>query len=160
WSAEVAGVNVSDAALYLNAPHPHPPLSAKRLLSFTMKSTSCKLPGTVALGNVSICLGFQWTFAILAPSGNGLPLPGMPDWYALIITGLARIAAITLSLWLMETVCQLSYPLNSENASPFGTRTLYLAPPVSCAVAALTPTTASPETASNTTMLTTTRMLL
>ena len=78
-SAVVAGVKVSDAALYLNAAHPHPPLSANLLLSFTMKSTSCRLAGTVALGNVSIFFGFQWIFAIWEPSGNGLPLPGIPD---------------------------------------------------------------------------------
>ena len=76
----VKGVNWSDAASYLNAAHPHPPLSANRLLSFTMKSTSCRLAGTVVLGNVSCFFGFQWIFAILAPSGKGLPLPGMPDW--------------------------------------------------------------------------------
>jgi hypothetical protein len=44
-SATVAGLNVSDAASYSNAPHPHPPLSANLLLSFTMKSTSCCVPG-------------------------------------------------------------------------------------------------------------------
>src|SRR5216117_2439813 len=36
--------------------------------------------GTVAVGNVSSFFGFQWIFAILEPSGKGLPLPGMPDW--------------------------------------------------------------------------------
>src|SRR5207244_12968216 len=60
----------------------------------------------------------------------------------------------------METVCQLSYPLNSENASPFGTRTVYLAWPVSCAETALAPRTASTETASKTTMITTAGILL
>src|SRR5438552_6985844 len=60
----------------------------------------------------------------------------------------------------MATVCQLSYPLNSENASPFGTRTEYLACPVSCAVTALTPKTASTETASETTVITTAGILL
>ena len=35
--------------------------------------------GTVAAGNVSIFFGFQWIFAILAPSGKGLPLPGTPS---------------------------------------------------------------------------------
>ena len=43
-----------------------------------MKSTSCSVPGTVAAGNVSSFFGFQWILAILEPSGNGLPLPGMP----------------------------------------------------------------------------------
>src|SRR5262249_16173188 len=65
-----AGLNVSDAVSYLKAPHPHPPLSANRLLSFTMKSTSCKLAGTVAVGSASSFFGFQWTFAILTPSGR------------------------------------------------------------------------------------------
>src|SRR5260370_37357598 len=37
------------------------------------------------------------------------------------------------------TTCQSSYPLNSENASPFGTCTVYL----SCAEMALPPKTAS-----------------
>src|SRR5438093_5035605 len=60
----------------------------------------------------------------------------------------------------METVCQLSYPLNSENASPFGTRTVYLAWPVSCAEVALLPRKASTETASETTMITTAGILL
>src|SRR5207249_754865 len=55
----------------------------------------------------------------------------------------------------MEIVCQLSYPLNSENASPFGTRTVYLAWPVSCAEVALLPRTVSTETASETTTITT-----
>src|SRR6266403_2817992 len=92
-SAVVAGVNLSDAAAYLNAAHPHPPLSANRLLSFTMKSTSCRLAGTVVLGNVSCFFGFQWIFAILAPSGKGLPLPGTPALYASIIAGFPRITA-------------------------------------------------------------------
>src|SRR5947207_12335595 len=60
----------------------------------------------------------------------------------------------------METVCQLSYPLNSENASPFGTRTVYLAWPVSCAEVARLPRTASTATASETTMITTAGILL
>src|SRR2546425_2680827 len=60
----------------------------------------------------------------------------------------------------METVCQLSYPLTSENASPFGTRTVYLAWPVSCADVALLPRTARTETASETTTITTAGILL
>ena len=67
-----------DAASYSNAPQPHPPLSLNLLLSFTMKSTSCSVPGTVAAGNVSSFFGFQWIFAILEPSGKGLPFPGTP----------------------------------------------------------------------------------
>src|SRR6185436_8251936 len=59
----------------------------------------------------------------------------------------------------MEIVCQPSYPRNSENASPFGTRTVYLAWPVSCAEMVLPPRTASTETASETTTITTTGIL-
>src|SRR5438552_13853260 len=60
----------------------------------------------------------------------------------------------------METVCQPSYPLNSENARPFGTRTVYLAWAVSCAEMALPPKTAGTETASETTTITTAGILL
>src|SRR6266480_1495237 len=60
----------------------------------------------------------------------------------------------------METVCQPSYPLNSENASPFGTRTVYFAWAVSCAEMAPPPKTASTETASETTTITTAGTLL
>src|SRR5881296_1713915 len=69
-------------------------------------------------------------------------------------------SAISFSFRLMETVCQPSYPLNSENASPFGTRTVYFAWAVSCAEMALTPKTASTETASATTVITTAGILL
>src|SRR2546427_5890046 len=60
----------------------------------------------------------------------------------------------------METVCQASYPLNSENASPFGTRTVYLAWAVSCAEIVLPPKPASTETASETTTITAAGILL
>src|SRR5207249_320675 len=60
----------------------------------------------------------------------------------------------------METVCQPSYPLNSENSSPFGTRTVYLAWAVSCAEMVLPPKPASTETASETTTITTAGILL
>src|SRR5262249_11294146 len=42
------------------------------------------------------------------------------------IAGLPSVMAITFSFRLMEMACQDSYPLNSENASPPGTFTLYL----------------------------------
>src|SRR5689334_22926628 len=135
-SAVVDGMNVSEAVSYLNAAQPQPPLSANRLLSFTMKSTSCSVSGTTVVENVACFFGFQWILAILTPSGNGVPLSGMPAWKALIISGLARVTASSLSLWLMATVGQLSYPLNSENASPPGTCTAYFAGPASCAVTA------------------------
>src|SRR5436189_4016857 len=55
------------------------------------------------------------------------------------MTGLPRIIATTFSFRLMEMACQASYPLNSENASPPGTFTVYL----SCAEMAKPPKTAS-----------------
>src|SRR5271168_2796662 len=92
-----------------------------------MRSTSCWVPGTVGPpGSAGFTFAFQWTFTILAPSGKGLPLPGMPALKALIITGFPTIAASVLPLWLMEITCQLSYPLNSENARPFGILRAYL----------------------------------
>src|SRR5882762_6339477 len=36
------------------------------------------------------------------------------------------MTAITFSPWLKEMACHASYPLNSENASPPGTFTVYL----------------------------------
>jgi hypothetical protein len=44
----------------------------------------------------------------MAPSGTGLPLPGMPALKALIIAGLPRITAIAVALWLTATVSQVS----------------------------------------------------
>ena len=57
----------------------------------------------------------------------------MPDRYASIITGLARIIANACSVLLTETDCQFSYPLTSENARPPGIDILYL----SCAAIAM-----------------------
>src|ERR1700727_341127 len=92
-----------------------------------MRSTSCWGPGPVGPpGSLRLTFAIQWTFAILAPSGKGSPLPGMPALKALIITGLPRIAASACPLWLREITCQLSYPLNSENARPFDILRAYL----------------------------------
>src|SRR4029078_5151064 len=101
-SASVPGMKVAVAGLYLNTAQPQPALSAKRLLSFTMKSTSCSGPGAVVSGKYGFICGFQWIFAILAPSGKGLPLSGMPALYAAIISGLARMTATSFraGLWL------------------------------------------------------------
>src|SRR5580692_388114 len=71
-------------------------------------------------------MGFQWIFAILAPSGKGLPLPGTPALNASIIVGFPTITANNPPLRLTAMTCQPSYPLNSENASPFGTFNSYL----------------------------------
>src|SRR5215467_1980059 len=113
--------------------YPHPCVSENLLLSFSMNSTSVRSPGTVSgvlaeKGRSVNFFGLHSIFAILEPSGKGLPLPGTPFLYASIITGFARISLITFwaSVWLGPTACQSSYPLNSENASPFRTFTVYL----------------------------------
>src|SRR5579871_1425914 len=92
-----------------------------------MKSASCWTLGTVGgPGAFVFCWGTQWIFAIFEPSGNGLPLPGIPERNASMTVGFPRMAAIKLPFWLMETSCQFSYPRNSEKASPPGTETVYL----------------------------------
>src|SRR5580704_7214046 len=131
--AKVAGVNVPDAASYSNVPYPHPCVSENLLLSFSMNSTANSSPGTVSGvlaekgGSVSF-FGLHSIFAIFEPSGKGFPLPGTPFLYASIITRFARMSLITFwaSVRLGLTACQSSYPLNSENGSPFGTATVYL----------------------------------
>src|SRR5262249_34298216 len=67
------------------------------------------------------------------------PLPGMPVWNALTITGLPRMTATTFSFRLIPMACHDSYPRKSENARPPGTFTVYL----SCAELAKTPKRAS-----------------
>jgi hypothetical protein len=91
-----------------------------------MKSTFCCFPGTVAVGKNWFFSGAQWIFAILAPSGAGLPFAGKPDLKAAIIAGLPTMTATAFSVELVEMASQLSNPLNSENARPPGTFTLYL----------------------------------
>src|SRR5262245_42536406 len=53
-----------------------------------------RVPGTVVSGKYWFFLGFQWTLAILAPSGKGLPLPGLPaEWPTSTVSpGCAAIA--------------------------------------------------------------------
>jgi hypothetical protein len=69
----------------------------------TPLSSSKISPGICAPGFEGVPLkqkGASFVFRVpmdlrdLAPSGKGLPLPGMPAKYASIITGLPRIAAI------------------------------------------------------------------
>src|SRR5206468_12346135 len=89
-----------------------------------MKSTSCRVPGTVGgPGAFSFCFGIQWILAILEPSGKGLPLAGMPALNASMIVGFPRMAATSLPLWLIGTTCQLSYVSNPANTRPHGTLT-------------------------------------
>src|SRR6476620_117976 len=90
-------------------------------------------------GASALFFGFHWSFTIFEPSGKGLPLPGMPALYALIIVGLATITLSTSSVRAEETTAQSSYPLKSENAIPLGDFSEYL----SCAEMALPPRTAS-----------------
>src|SRR5262249_51889160 len=99
-SAVVPGVNRLDAASYLNTAYPHPWPSANRLVSFSMNSTSLRVPVTVSgvlaeKGASVIFFGVHSILAILEPSGKGLPLPGEPSLYALIMTGFATITLIT-----------------------------------------------------------------
>ena len=80
--------------------------------------------------------GFHWSFAILEPSGKGLPLPGTPSLNAWIMIGLATITLSTSSVRAVETADQSSYPLKSENAIPLGDFSEYL----SCAYRAVAST--------------------
>lgn len=56
-------------------------------------------------------LGFeiQWIVAILAPSGKGLPLAGIPCLQASIITGFPRIAATTTGSSLVSLAARCVY---------------------------------------------------
>src|SRR5208282_5754323 len=118
--------------------YPHPPLFGNLLLSFSMKKACAKTSGTSTTKVASVLfLGFHWSFAIMEPSGKGLPLPGTPALYALIMIGLATITLSTSSVRAVETTDQSSYPLKSENAIPLGDFSEYL----SCAA------TATPRTA-------------
>src|SRR6185369_15748693 len=62
------------------------------------------------------------------------------------IAGFPRIAATAGPFWLMLISCQLSYPLNSENARPLGTFTVYLSEAGVAATAARTATDMAKET--------------
>ena len=62
--------------------YPQLPLSANLLLSLTMKSMLLQaVRHQCRSGGLSTLLpAFHWIFAILEPSGKGLPLPGTPAW--------------------------------------------------------------------------------
>src|SRR5689334_3605491 len=70
--------------------------------------------------------GFHWSFASFDPCGKAWPLPGMPDFIALMMVGLPRITFSTSSVRAEETTDQSSYPLKSENAIPLGDFSEYL----------------------------------
>src|SRR3954467_7961185 len=108
-----------------------------------MRPMPSRVSGTsTEKGDSAFFFGIHSIFAILEPSGKGLPLPGTPARQASIIAGLATIHLIFSSVLLTATGCQFSYPLKSENASPPGTCTVYL----SCAARAMPPETASDAT--------------
>src|SRR6476620_5275028 len=99
-----------------------------------MTKACVKTSGTSTMKGASVLFfGFHWSFAILEPSGKGLPLPGTPALYALIMVGLATITLSTSSVLAVETTAQSSYPLKSENAIPLGDFSEYL----SCAEMAM-----------------------
>src|ERR1700726_718409 len=105
-----------------------------------MTNAWLKPSGTwTAKGASVLFFGFHWSFAIMAPSGKGWPLPGMPALKAPIIAGLATITLSTSSVRAEETTAQSSYPLKSENATPSGDFSAYL----SCAQTAAPPSAAS-----------------
>src|ERR1700744_4212562 len=105
-----------------------------------MTKACLKMSGTSTTNGASVLFfGFHWSFAILAPSGKGWPLPGMPDLKALIMIGLATITLSTSSVRAEETTDQSSYPLKSEKAIPSGDFSEYF----SCASTAMAPRMAS-----------------
>src|SRR6185312_13877036 len=75
-SAVVPGENAPDAASFLNTAHPHPPLSANLWLSFTMKSTSCWVPGTVVFGEVLVLFRAPMDLRHLGAVGERLAVAG------------------------------------------------------------------------------------
>src|SRR5215510_16521083 len=110
-----------------------------------MNETDFSVSGTrTKYGDSGLLFTVHSIFATLEPSGNCLPSAGRPSLYAAIIVGLATITLIPFSVSLTATSCQSSYPLKSENASPFGTFKVYL----SCAAS-----TIPAETPSDTAMI-------
>src|SRR5205823_1223712 len=123
-----------------NSAYPHPPLFGNPLLSFSMTKACVKTSGTSTTNGASVLFfGFHCSLAILEPSGNGWPLPGMPALYASIMAGLATITLSTSSVRAEETTAQSSYPLKSEKAIPLGDAREYL----SCAPTVVPPRNAS-----------------
>src|SRR5262245_12653340 len=125
-SAVVPGVNFPEAASYLNAPHPHPPLSANRWLSFTMKSTSCSVPGTVAVGHVFQLLRTPVDLRHLGAVGQRLAVAGIAGVIRIDHQGIRQdhshhlVAGVTYGDNRPAFVS-----LNSENARPPDTCTVY-----------------------------------
>ena len=108
------------------------------VLSFTMKSTFQQATRHGRIREELVLFRDPVDFGHLGPVRDRLTI-GRAAGSASIITGLPRITATTLSFRLIEIACHASYPLNSENASPPGTFTVYL----SCAEMATPPKTAS-----------------
>jgi hypothetical protein len=78
-SVVVPGLNVSTRR-HTELAHPHPPLSANLLLSFTMQKSVVLGTGTVVSGKYSFFSRDPMDLRHLALSGKGFPLPGMPAW--------------------------------------------------------------------------------
>src|SRR5207245_10858649 len=115
------------AVSWLKSPYPQPPVFGNRLLSFSIRKACVGASGTSTTKGASVLfLKLHWSFAIFEPSGKGLPLPGTPALYALIMFGLATITLSTSSVRAEETTAQSSYPLKSENAIPLGDFSEYL----------------------------------
>src|SRR5262245_46788913 len=92
-----------------------------------MKPSPDTEPGTLmSYGASGLFFGSHSTFAIFAPSGNGVPFRGMPARKASIAMELPTMTFITSSVWSLAITAQSSYPLNSANASPPGTFSSYL----------------------------------
>src|SRR6476646_1765503 len=90
-----------------------------------MNETDFRVLGTsTGYGDTGLLCFSQSILVIIAPSGTGLPLPGMPSLRALIITALPRIAFNSSGVWLGAIVCHVSFPVTSANERPFGTFTL------------------------------------
>src|SRR6516165_1889302 len=105
-----------------------------------MNATVFRVSGTFTkYGDTVFFFKDHSIFVTLEPSGKSLPLPGTPSLYAFIMTSFAAISFKLLSVWLTATFCQVSYPLNSDHASPFGIFRVYL----SCSARAMLPKAAS-----------------
>src|SRR5262245_19621035 len=100
----VAGLYAPAAPSYWKVAYPQPFVSVNRFESLTMTPTSVCSPGTVTpYGEAGLGTLNHSIFAIMVPSGTGLPLPGNPSRYAVTMTGFPTIA-------LMQPVFEVLHP--------------------------------------------------
>jgi hypothetical protein len=112
----------------------HPLVSRDLLESYSMNETDFRVSGSsTKWEDTELSILDHSIFTIRRPSEKGLPLPGMPSLDAFIIAGFLRIALIPSPVSLTATSCLDSYPMNSENATPFSAFTVQL----SCAARAM-----------------------